>query len=261
VLFDLRGKRRRFIQVVYALLAALFLIGFVGFGVGSEAGTGGIFDAIGIGGDDDGGSTSPQYESDIENAEERLAQDPKDERALLTLARVHYLAGRDGLEADETTGQPIVTDEARVEFDESVQAWERYLKVEKKQPDANAAGLVVQGYVFLNDAEGAAETQRIVADARPSAGTLSNLAFYLYAGGDIEGGDEVAKQAVAEAEGTEKSTTRKELAGIRKAAVKQEEKLKKAAKQAEDAPPGQNPLETPLGGGLGGSAPAPAPAP
>jgi hypothetical protein len=259
VLFDLRGKRRRFIQVVYALLAALFLIGFVGFGVGSEAGTGGIFDAIGIGGGDDGGETSPQYESDIENAEARLAENPKDEQALLTLARVHHLAGRDGLEADETTGQPIVTDDARVQFDESVQAWERYLKIEKK-PDANAAGLVVQGYVYLNDAKGAAETQRIVAEARPSAGSLGDLAFYLYAGGDIEGGDAAAEEAVAEAEGTEKSSTRKELAGIRKAAVKQEEKLKKAAKQAEDAPPGQNPLQTPLGGGLGGSAPAtPAP--
>ncbi len=35
MLFDLRGKRRRLVQVVYATLAALFLIGFVGFSIGS----------------------------------------------------------------------------------------------------------------------------------------------------------------------------------------------------------------------------------
>ncbi|MGH2961661.1 MAG: hypothetical protein ACRDL3_05635 [Solirubrobacterales bacterium] len=256
MLFDLRGKRRRFIQVVYALLAALFLIGFVGFGVGSESGAGGIFDALGVGGGDDG-SSNPQYEEQIESAEQQVAQNPKDERALVELARVHFLAGQSELEADEQTGAPVVTDEARVELDESVKAWERYLKLEPKNPDANAAGLVVQGYVFLNDAEGASETQRIVTDARPSQGAYSNLAFYLYAAGDIEGGDEAADRAVAEAEGAQKASTRKQLAGIRKSAIKQEEKLKKASKQAEDAPPGANPLQTPLGGG----APAPAPAP
>ena len=256
MLFDLRGKRRRFIQVVYALLAALFLISFVGFGIGSDV-SGGIFDALGVGGGN-GGSSNPQYESQIESAEQRLAEDPKDENALVELARVHFLAGQNALEADEQTGQPVVTDESRVQFDESVSAWERYLKLESRNPDANAAGLVVQGYVLLNDAEGAAETQRIVTEARPSQGAYSNLAFYLYAAGDIEGGDEAAKQAVAEAEGSQRAGVQKQLARIRKAAEKQEEQLKK---QAKSAPEGANPLQSPLGGGLGGSAPAPQPAP
>ncbi|MGH2994363.1 MAG: tetratricopeptide repeat protein [Solirubrobacterales bacterium] len=256
MLFDLRGKRRRFIQVVYALLAALFLISFVGFGIGSDV-SGGIFDALGVGGSDSS-SSNPQYESQIESAEQRLAQDPKDEDALVELARVHFLAGQNALEADEQTGQPVVTDESRLQFDESVSAWERYLKLESKNPDANAAGLVVQGYVLLNDAEGAAETQRIVAEARPSQGAYSNLAFYLYAAGDLEGGDEAAQRAVAEAEGSQRAGVEKQLARIRRAAEKQEEQLKK---QAKNAPEGANPLQSPLGGGLGGSSPAPQPAP
>ena len=33
MLFDLKGKRRRAIQVTYVILAAVFLIGFVAFGV------------------------------------------------------------------------------------------------------------------------------------------------------------------------------------------------------------------------------------
>ena len=52
MLFDLRsGKRRRLVQVVYTLLAASFIIGFVIFGVGSN-GIGGIGDLISGGGDD-----------------------------------------------------------------------------------------------------------------------------------------------------------------------------------------------------------------
>jgi hypothetical protein len=194
MLFDLQGKRRRVIQVVYALLAALFLIGFVGFGVGTESGVGGIFDAFT--GGDGASSTNPQYEEDIEQAEQQLAKDPKDERAMIQLAETHYLAAQDQLETDEETGQPIVTDEARVELDESVTAWEDYLKVAKK-PDADTAALVVQAYVLLNDAEGAAETQRIIADDRPSQNAYGTLALYLYLGGDIKGGDEAAKRAVA----------------------------------------------------------------
>ena len=253
MLFDLQGKRRRVIQVVYALLAALFLIGFVGFGVGTESGVGGIFDAFS--GGDGASSTNPQYEEDIEQAEQQLAQDPKDERALIQLAETHYLAAQDQLETDEETGQPIVTDEARVELDESVTAWEDYLKVAKK-PDADTAALVVQAYVLLNDAEGAAETQRIVAEDRPSQNAYGTLALYLYLGGDIQGGDEAAKQAIAGAEGSQKAVVKRQLDQLAEQAVKQKKQLEK---QAKNAPQGENPLQQPLGGGGIGAPTAPAP--
>jgi hypothetical protein len=254
MLFDLRGKRRRLIQVVYAVLAALFLISFVGFGIGSDV-SGGIFDALGVGGGDSS-SSNPQYEEEIEEAEQRLQQDPKDERALLTLAETHYLAGQSALEADETTGQPVITDEARVQLDESVSAWERYLK-QTKQPTANVAALVVQAYVLLNDARGAAEAQRIVAEDRPSQGAYSNLALYLYASGDFEGGDEAAAKAVAEADPSQRKTVQRQLDRIAESARRFEQKQEKAA---EKAPQGQNPLQAPLGGGGLGAPTAPAPA-
>jgi hypothetical protein len=254
MLFDLRGKRRRFIQVVYALLAALFLIGFVGFGVGSESGAGGIFDALGIGGGDTS-TSNPQYEEDIEGAEQRLEQDPKDEQALQQLAQTHYLAGQAELETDEATGEPVLTDEARTQFDQSIAAWERYLKLAKR-PSDNVATQVVNSYVFLNDAEGAAKAQRIVAEARPSQGAYSNLAFYLYLAGDFEGGDEAANRAVAEAEGSQRKSVKNQLARIAEQAKKFE---KRQEQQAEKAPEGADPLQSPLGG-LGGPAPTqPAP--
>src|SRR5438132_2955889 len=47
MLFDLRGRgRRRTVQVVYIGLALVFMLGFVGFGVGGGFGSGGIFDAF-----------------------------------------------------------------------------------------------------------------------------------------------------------------------------------------------------------------------
>jgi len=255
MLFDLRGKRRRLVQVVYAVLAALFLISFVGFGIGSDV-SGGIFDALGVGGGDTSSST-PEYEADIEEAEQKLAKDPKDEQALLRLAETHYLAGQSELQTDQETGQPVITDEARIQFDESTSAWERYLKL-AKQPSANVAALVVQAYVLLNDAAGAAEAQRIAAEDRPSQGAYSNLALYLYASGDFEGGDEAAAKAVAEAEGSQRATVKRQLAKIAESARRIEEKQKQAAK---NAPEGQNPLQAPLsgpGGGLGApTAPAP----
>ena len=63
MIFDLKsGKRRRVVQVVFGFLAFIFFISFVGFGIGSDV-TGGIFDALGIGGGSS--SSDPQYEQQI----------------------------------------------------------------------------------------------------------------------------------------------------------------------------------------------------
>ena len=52
MIFDLKsGKRRRVVQIVFGFLAFVFFISFVGFGIGSDV-SGGIFDAIGLGGND-----------------------------------------------------------------------------------------------------------------------------------------------------------------------------------------------------------------
>ena len=45
MLFDIgSGRKKRVVQVIYAMLALLFLVGFVGFGIGGEIGSGGIAD-------------------------------------------------------------------------------------------------------------------------------------------------------------------------------------------------------------------------
>ena len=98
MLFELGGKRKRLIQVIYVLLAGLMFIALVGFGIGGAT-SGGIFDALGIGGGSS--SSDPQYSQQIDNANEALQQDPKDEKALLKLARYNFLEGQTSLETDD----------------------------------------------------------------------------------------------------------------------------------------------------------------
>jgi hypothetical protein len=196
MLFDIRGKRKRVVQVVYAALAALFLVGFVGFGIGVGNSPGGLFDALGLGGGGSGTSSSA-FEQQISSAEARLAKDPKDERGLLNLAKYDYLRGQTELAQPSTpTGLPTLTDTARADFVKAVDAWGRYAKVTDK-PNPALASQIATAYRYLGDASGAAEVQAIFAKDQPSTSSYGTLALFLYANGDIKGGDAAAKKAVA----------------------------------------------------------------
>jgi hypothetical protein len=248
VLFDLRGKRRRVVQVVYATLAALFLVGFVGFSIGSGNAPGGLFDAIGLGGDGGGsGSLSGQFDDQIDDANTQLAKDPKDTAALLKLSKYEYFKAKQGVTQDQTTGAISVSEDAHTELGASVDAWEKYLKVNKGKPSPAIAAQIVQAYYLLNDSGGAAQAQRIVAEDQPSAGSYGQLAFYLYASFDISGGDQAAKKAVSMAPSSTRKTTKQQLDQIRTQAVKAKKQQAKAQKNAPTTP-GSNPLQDPFGG-------------
>jgi tetratricopeptide (TPR) repeat protein len=266
MLFDLRsGKRRRVVQVVFGTMALLFGVSFLFFGIGSDA-SGGLADLFGFGTSSQN-TGNPQFDEEIEDAETAVEADPKDEKALLELAEVRYQAGQFELEADPDTGQPVVTDEARANFEGALDSWEQYMALEPKKPDAGTAAIMAQAYVQLEDAEGAAEAQRIVAEDNPSGGTYGNLAFYLYASGDIEGGDEAAQLAVENADPAQADQIEKQLAQIGEQAAKLKEAAEKQAEKAdEEGSTAGAPIADPFGsiggtGGLGGTAQAPPPAP
>jgi hypothetical protein len=245
VLFDLRGKRRRVVQVVYSLLAASFLIGFVFFGVGS-GGIGSISDLFGGG---SGGSTTSQFDSQIDAANAKLQKNPRDTDALLKLAENEWFKAKTGVTQDPNTGQVSISDDSHTELGQSADAWSKYLKLNKGQPDSGVAAEMVQVYALLNDAEGAAQAQRIVAEKTPSQNSYGSLALYLYAGGNIAGGDAAAKKAVDLAPKSLRKQVETQLQQSRQQAVK----LKKQAANAQkNAPPpttpGANPLQNPLGG-------------
>src|SRR5688572_10649416 len=197
MLFDLTSPgRKNVVRVVYGVLALLFLVGFVGFGIGGEVGGGGLIDSItgNSDGDDDVASRYPQ----IEDAENKLESDPTNVKALEDLAYYRALSGSQLLQQDEETGQPVLTEDARTEFESAIEAWTRYLDAET-DPDPRVAGQVLAAYVFLGDTGGAAAIQEILAKEQPTFENFARLAAYYYDDGELKQGDDAVEKAEAEA--------------------------------------------------------------
>jgi hypothetical protein len=279
MLFDLSSPRRKTaVRIIFGGLAALFAISFIGFGIGSDA-TGGIFDALGLGGDDT--TENPQFQEDIDKAKADLAADPKDEGALLRLAEASMLAGNDEVETDEETGAPVFTDASLAFYDDARGAWEDYLALDPKKPD-DAIGAQILG-VYINSfngliaqvppdipeirdtLDGAVAAAEVVAERQPSTNSYGTLAQYAYLAGDDKVAEEAGRSAVAEAEGSEKESIEKFVAEAQKVGADFQKRLEKAEKAEGGQTPEEafgNPLEESLGGGgITGTPPAPPPAP
>ena len=113
MIFDLKsGKRRKVVQVVFGMLAFIFFISFVGFGVGSGGGIGGIFDAIGLGGGSSS-SSDPQFDQQISDAQDAIAANPKSATGYADLIAAYYgSATSSGVSTDQQTGQVSISDDA-----------------------------------------------------------------------------------------------------------------------------------------------------
>jgi tetratricopeptide (TPR) repeat protein len=245
VLFDLRGKRKRMVQVVYVMLAAIFLLGFVGFGIGVGGGPGGIFDALGIG-NGSSSSGSSAFTQQVQDAEAAVKKHPQDEGALRNLARYEYLSGQSQLgPPDSNTGQPVVTDEAVAQFNKAADAWERYVKVAKK-PDPALAGQIAFAYSSIGDFAGAARSQQIAADAHPAANAYYQLAIYQYENLDLKAGDAAGQKVVQLSSGSQKKSAQKQMDQLAKIA-KKFVASQKAQSKASGQSPGQA-LANPFGG-------------
>lgn len=207
MLFDLRGKRKRFIQVIYAMLAVLMGGGLIAFGIGGEV-SGGLLDAFTSG----QGAQSGDLVDEAEELEERSAEAPRNPELLERLIRARYTAGNSLYEFDDT-GQQSLTSEAEEQFEQAADAWDRYVRaVPQRRIDPSVAQLAANAFFAMaegatdgnearSNAAAAAEAQARYAAGRPSVGSLSSLAIYHYFGNDFESGDEAARRAEAEAGG------------------------------------------------------------
>ncbi|HEX3293387.1 MAG TPA: hypothetical protein VHR38_06575 [Solirubrobacterales bacterium] len=253
MLFDLRGKRKRVVQVSYVILALIFVVGFLGFGIGVGGGPGGIFDALGIGNSSNSSSGTAQFQDEIDAAQAKLAKNPNDTQALLKLAENEYLLGKEGVTVDQTTGQITITNDAHTQLGAAADAWSKYLRVNKGNPDTKTAFDMVNVYVILNDADGAAKTQEIIAQDQPSAQSYGQLAYFQYAGGDVKGGDASRDKAFSMASGSQRKQLEGTLKQARSTGIKvqqAQEKAQQAQKQSggPSGASGTNPLQNPFGG-------------
>jgi hypothetical protein len=144
MLFDLKGKRRRAVQITYLGLALLMGGGLVLSGIGSSA-SGGLLDALVGGGGSSSSDAKKPFETQIKQAETTLRTNPKDAAALATLVRAHF--GLAGLEQQESNGVPVgYTDKGKAELQQADAAWSRYLGTEPAQIDPGLAATALQLY-------------------------------------------------------------------------------------------------------------------
>ena len=193
MLFDLQGKRRRLVQVVYLALAVLMGGGLVLFGIGGNTGGGGLLDAVGLGVDGGSQSTS-QAGTELTAANKALATNPDDTDALGDKIRAAFQLAKEnvnpenGAPTEKSTGYQRQADEA----------WQKYLELKPdppdeksatnpgpKQPDVSLAGYMLQIYDIsgLNQPAEAAQAAELVALSRPTVGAYLKLAQYSAAAG------------------------------------------------------------------------------
>jgi len=146
MLFDLKGRRRRVVQVTYVGLAVLMGGGLVLSGIGSSA-SGGLLDAlVGGGGNSSTDDSKKPLNNRVEAAEAKLRANPKDQAALATLVRAHFaLAGLE-VDTDDQTGASIPNAKGRAEMAKAGDAWKRYIATDPERIDTGLAATAIQIY-------------------------------------------------------------------------------------------------------------------
>lgn len=180
MLFDLRGRRKNVVKVVYAFLA--LLMGASLFVAVGPFNIGELFNSS------PSSEASSAFVEQAEKAEVKLKKNPEDPQQLLALTKARIGAGNAKAELNPETGAAEITGEGRQELLKASEAWSRYLKT---TDEPNVSGAQAAASMFFGLAQtsrtgaeaeasirSAAQAQRIVAEQRPSLGSLSSLAIY-----------------------------------------------------------------------------------
>jgi hypothetical protein len=249
MLFDIRGRRKHVVKVVYAILAllmglSLFLL--AGPGIGGIFSTGNSIS-----------NAAQQFEDQAAKIERQLKQDPQDPDLLLALTRQRIYAGNALSVVNEETGEAGLTAEGRQQLQQASNAWSEYLEA-TDEPTAGAAQLTAPAFFSLaqtsstateleTNINAAADAQQIVADARPSLGTLSTLAIYRYFAFDYAAAKKAGREAKAEASSKfERENLENQLDEIEKRSQALQQQLKEYNKANKGR--GKESLQNPLGG-------------
>lgn len=259
MLFDLRGRRKRVIQVIYVILAVIMAASLVVIGL-----PGGV--------NPFGNSTSVNQdaaEANVERAEDlqqRLRTQPNNENLAVELIRARFAAGQSLYATDEQTQQTTITDEATAQLEQAATTWERYLRMSDNQPDPEVAQLMAQVLFtlsqgstvaqFQNNIEDAAQAQAFVArqaqkEQRTGGGSaasqLTTLAIYQLYAQQYDAAEKTKQQALAAANSSdEKEQIRQTFNQTERDAERVGKQLDRAIKQARQD--GGASLQNPLGG-------------
>jgi hypothetical protein len=225
MLFDLRGKRRRAVQVTYLTLALLMGGGLVFFGIGGNT-AGGFLDAFKGGGGGGGGNDA--LKKRIERSQKVLRRNPRSVAALKDLVRDEYQL------AASQAGQNAVSfpKDSKDELEKASSYWQRYLDVERRKPDPSLATVALQVYDVnaLNRPKQAQQAAAVVAADQNTSAAYIRLVQYATLAGDSRTADLAGEKAIELAPKSARATV--------KAQVKQ-------AKQTQSGAGGQAGAATP----------------
>jgi hypothetical protein len=192
MLFDLRGRRRRAVQVTYLALAMLMGGGLLLFGIGGGV-SGGLLDAF-RGGGGGGNSGSELIQNRVEKQEARLRANPQNEALMKSLVRDNY-----ALASSQTqTGSQGFPDEAKDELRTAAKYWQMYLNTHDGKPDPDLAQTALQVYDVgaLNQPKDAQKAVAIIADTRNDSAGYLQLVSYAALAGDTRTANLAAIKAV-----------------------------------------------------------------
>ncbi|MFT3864837.1 MAG: hypothetical protein QM729_11240 [Solirubrobacterales bacterium] len=254
MVFDIRGRRRHVVKVVYAILAILMAASL--FLVTGAININSIF-----GNSSSGESAVSAFEKEAERIEAKLKKEPGEEKLLANLTRARINTANAMISAGvESEGE---VEEVKQQLAQVSEDWSEYVKATGGEP---SAGIAIQAAPALfqlaeisssseealENVKAATEAQEIVAEQRPSLNSLSTLAFYQLFTQNYKAANEALRKAKGYA-GTkfERESLENKYEEVKKNA-KEFGKDLKAEKATKSSSAGKESLESPLQG-IGGS--------
>jgi hypothetical protein len=180
MVFDIRGRRKHVVKFVYAVLA--LLMGASLFLVVGPVNIGSLL------GNNESSNAGAALVEQAEKVERKVNKDPENADLLASLTRARISAGNAMAELNSETGAAEITAEGRQQLEKGSEAWSRYLKA-TDEPSAGVAQSAASTLYTLAatsrtnsevsaNMKAAAQAQKVVAEQRPSLGSLSTLAIY-----------------------------------------------------------------------------------
>jgi hypothetical protein len=213
MLFDVRGRhRRRAVRVIYICLALIFLLGFVGLGVGGGFGSGGIFSAF----TQTEGGNNASFSAQIKKYEKLTKKEPNNASAWENLTK--NLLHESGGSETYVTSAGVATTKGKELFKQASAAWERYVALSSGKPSAELAQLMdaVYGESGLNEPAKQIEVLQIAIAARPTdAALFAGLAEAAYKAHNTGVGDLASEKAVALSPAADRTRVKAELAEVK----------------------------------------------
>ncbi len=225
MLFDLQGKRRRTVQVSFLLLAVIFVVGFVGAGIGGDV-QGGIFDAF-KGGNGGSSSGNSLIEKRVKANEKKVKANPRSAALRKTLTRDYYQLAVAGGSADGTFSA-----DAKADLRKAAASWQAYRALEPAKPDVSLARLALQIYdpAALNRTEEAKNTAQLIASRENNAPAYLALVQYATLDSDTRTADLAGQKALDLAPKAQQKQVRAQIKQL---------KMPPAAGQGQGAAPSQ----------------------